>query len=365
MKKLLTILTILLINVSFIQAQAFKDAWAFGFGFSYPKLTSTNISHSMANYGGYLSIQRNFTEHSGLRLTANYNSFSGTWGANQSQTTTITSLWGGLDYLYYFVPCESLSPFFTFGVGAVNYSHDNPEQPSPNYDKGIELQIGFSLGAEASLGENWKLKPELGIYSVGTSFFDGKWLTDGGGLIGSSTDAFMKFDLGLQWYFSKGEPSKICQLYDGIEQRDMTDYDKIEEIVKQHIPKQVVKEVVVEKEVPSRNDRIILMGVNFDFNSAKLKPESYPILYHAAQIMLENPDITVEVQGYSDNIGSEKNNLKMSQMRADAVKNYLVARGISVDRISSAGYGSANPIGDNKDAAGRAMNRRIEFKVFR
>ena len=122
---------------------------------------------------------------------------------------------------------------------------------------------------------------------------------------------------------------------------------------------------MVEKEVPSRNDRIVLMGVNFDFNSAKLKPESYPILYHAAQIMLENPDITVEVQGYSDNIGSEKNNIKMSQMRADAVKNYLVARGISADRISSAGYGSANPIGDNKDAAGRAMNRRIEFKVFR
>jgi len=294
-----------------------------------------------------------------------YNSLQGTWGVNQSQTTTITSFWGGIDYVYYFVPCESLSPYFTFGLGANSYSHDNIEEPSPNYSEEVEIMVGFSLGAEASLGEDWKLKPELGLYSVGTSFFDGKWLTNGGGLIGSSTDAFMKFDLGLQWYFTRGEKSKICQLYDGIEQRDMTDYDKIEEIVKQHIPKEVVKEVVVEKEVPSRNDRIVLMGVNFDFNSAKLKPESYPILYHAAQIMLENPDITVEVQGYSDNIGSEKNNIKMSQMRADAVKNYLVARGISADRISSAGYGSANPIGDNKDAAGRAMNRRIEFKVFR
>ncbi len=362
-KKLFTTLTLLLISASFMQGQAYKDSWAFGFGFSYPKLTSTNISHSMSNYGGYLSIQRNFTEHSGLRLTANYNSLAGTWGNNQSQTTTTTAIWGGIDYIYYFVPCESLSPFLTFGLGGVSYSLDNPQEPG--FDTDFEVQVGFSLGAEASLGENWKLKPELGLYSVGTAYFDGKWLTDGGGLIGSSTDAYMKFDLGLQWYFSKGEQSKICQLYDGIEQRDMTDYDKIEEIVKQHIPKEVVKEVVVEKEVPSSNNRIVLMGVNFDFNSAKLKPESYPILYHAAQIMLENPDITVEVQGYSDNIGSEKNNIKMSQMRADAVKNYLVARGISADRISSAGYGSANPIGDNKDAAGRAMNRRIEFKVFR
>ncbi|MEN8193313.1 MAG: OmpA family protein, partial [Bacteroidota bacterium] len=129
-----------------------------------------------------------------------------------------------------------------------------------------------------------------------------------------------------------------------------------------HIPKEVVKEVIVEKEVPSE-ERIILMGVNFNFNSAKFKPESYPILYHAARVMHENPKITVEVQGYSDNIGSDKNNIKMSKMRADAVKDYLAARGISSNRISTNGYGSVNPIGDNKDAAGRAMNRRIEFKV--
>lgn len=366
MKKLYTFLIIFLFGSTFITAQVAKDAWALGFGVSFPKLTSTNISHSMENYGGYLSIQRNFTEHSGLRLTGNYNSLTGTWGANNSETTTTTAIWGGLDYVYYFVPCESLSPFFTFGVGATNYSHDNPQSPDPDEEHAtLEILIGFSLGAEASLGENWKLKPELGIYSVGSGYYDGAWGTDGGGLIGSSTDAFMKFDLGLQWYFSKGEPSKICQLYDGIESRDMTDYSKIEEIVKQHIPKEVVKEVVVVKEVPSKNDRIILMGVNFDFNSSKLKPESYPILYHAAQMMHQNSNITVEVQGYSDNIGSEKNNIKMSQMRADAVKGYLVARGISEGRVSSAGYGPANPIGDNKDAAGRAMNRRIEFKVFK
>lgn len=366
MKRLLTLFAVLIFSTTFIQAQVAKDAWALGFGFSYPKLTSTNLGHSMENFGGYFSIQRNFTEHSGLRIATNYNSVTGSWGENQSQTTTTTSFWGSLDYVYYFVPCESLSPFITFGIGANNYSLDNPTTLDPNeeYNK-TELQIGFSFGAEASLGEDWKLKSELGVYSVGTSYYDGNWGTDGGGLIGSSTDAFMKFDLGLQWYFSKGEPSKICQLYDGIEQKDMTDYNKIEEIVKQHIPKQVVKEVIVEREVPSTNDRIILMGVNFDFNSAKLKPESYPILYHAAQIMHQNPEVTVEVQGYSDNIGSEKNNLKMSKMRADAVKSYLTARGISENRVSSAGYGPANPIGDNKDAAGRAMNRRIEFKVYK
>ena len=365
MKKLYTILTIVFLGSTFAQAQVAKDAWALGFGLSFPKLTSTNISHSMENFGGFLSVQRNFTEHSGLRLQGNYNSLTGTWGVNNSETTTTTSFWVGLDYIYYLSPCESLSPFFTIGIGGNNYSHDNPQNPDPEGDYyKLELQVGLSFGAEAWLSENWKLKPELGVYSTGTSYFDGTWGTDGGGVIGSSTDAFMKFDFGVVWYFSKGEPSKICQIYDGLEQKDLTDYDRIEEMVKKHIPKEVVREVVIEKEVEAE-ERIILMGVNFNFNSAQFKPESYPILYHAARVMHENPEIKVEVQGYSDNIGSDKNNLKMSQFRADAVKNYLVARGVDESRIKSVGYGSANPIGDNKDANGRAMNRRIEFKVSR
>lgn len=362
-KKLLSLVIAFLLSYSFIQAQVAKDAWALGFGLSYPKLTSTNTAHSSDNFGGFLSVQRNFTEHSGLRLSLNYNKLTGKWGPGLSQTTTTNSFWFGFDYVYYFTPCESLSPFFTIGVGGNSYSLDNPSSPDTEgeYQK-LEMQVGLSFGAEAWLSENWKLKPELGIYSTGTSYYDGSWGTDGGGLIGSSTDAFMKFDLGVVWYFSKGEQSKICQIYDGLEQKDMTDYDRIEEMVKKHIPKEVVREVVIQKEVAAE-ERIILMGVNFNFNSAQFKPESYPILYHAARVMHENPEVSVEVQGYSDNIGSEKNNLKMSQLRANAVKNYLIARGVAESRVKSVGYGSANPISDNKDANGRAMNRRIEFKV--
>jgi outer membrane protein OmpA-like peptidoglycan-associated protein len=81
-------------------------------------------------------------------------------------------------------------------------------------------------------------------------------------------------------------------------------------------------------------------------------------------MMHQNPGLNIEVQGYTDNIGSEKANKIVSQRRADSVKDYLLARGIKADRIKAVGYGEANPIGDNKDAAGRAMNRRIEFKVL-
>jgi len=80
--------------------------------------------------------------------------------------------------------------------------------------------------------------------------------------------------------------------------------------------------------------------------------------------MLQNPDLKVEVQGHTDNIGSESSNQKLSEKRAEVVKNYLVARGVKADRIKVVGYGEKNPIADNKTADGRAMNRRIEFKVI-
>ena len=68
-------------------------------------------------------------------------------------------------------------------------------------------------------------------------------------------------------------------------------------------------------------------------------------------------------QGYTDNTGSEKYNQKLSQKRADAVRDYLVAKGIAASRLTAVGYGEANPIMDNKTATGRAFNRRIVFKV--
>ena len=67
---------------------------------------------------------------------------------------------------------------------------------------------------------------------------------------------------------------------------------------------------------------------------------------------------------FLDNIGSEDYNMKLGQKRADAVKDYLVARGISADRLSTRSFGESMPIADNKTADGRAINRRVEFKVL-
>ena len=109
---------------------------------------------------------------------------------------------------------------------------------------------------------------------------------------------------------------------------------------------------------------IQLKGVNFEYASAKLTPDSTPMLDEAVQTLTRYPDLKVEVAGYTDsNNHSGKANLnqQLSQQRANAVMKYLVDHGIAADRLTAVGYGSANPIADNATEAGQAMNRRVEL----
>ena len=106
---------------------------------------------------------------------------------------------------------------------------------------------------------------------------------------------------------------------------------------------------------------IILEGVVFKSGSADITVASNAILTSAKKTLEENPEITVQIQGFTDNIGSVKSNLKLSQKRAEAVKTWSVKNGIAANRITAEGYGDTNPSGDNKTAEGRQMNRRIEF----
>lgn len=106
---------------------------------------------------------------------------------------------------------------------------------------------------------------------------------------------------------------------------------------------------------------IVLDGIVFKTGSANVEPASEEILEDAFNTLDQNKDVQVEIRGYTDNTGNAKANVRLSQRRADAVKAWLVAKGIAADRIGAKGYGDANPIGDNKTADGRAKNRRIEF----
>jgi len=106
---------------------------------------------------------------------------------------------------------------------------------------------------------------------------------------------------------------------------------------------------------------IVLEGVTFATNSAELTPESEKMLMKVLSTLNAYPDIKVEIRGYTDNVGNASSNLQLSQRRANAVRYWLIAKGIAPNRVIARGYGEQNPIADNKTKEGRRLNRRIEF----
>jgi outer membrane protein OmpA-like peptidoglycan-associated protein len=105
----------------------------------------------------------------------------------------------------------------------------------------------------------------------------------------------------------------------------------------------------------------ITQQIQFDFNKATIKAVSFPILDAVVDVLRANPQIKIEVQGHTDNVGNAAYNQKLSQSRADSCKNYLVAHGIDASRLASKGYGMAQPIVPNNSEANRALNRRVQF----
>ena len=106
---------------------------------------------------------------------------------------------------------------------------------------------------------------------------------------------------------------------------------------------------------------IILDGVNFASGSSELTESAKNVLGKVVRTLEDYPEMTLEINGYTDNTGSLAFNMKISKHRAESVKNYLINQGIQADRLTSNGYGPENPIESNSTREGRAKNRRIEF----
>jgi OOP family OmpA-OmpF porin len=117
------------------------------------------------------------------------------------------------------------------------------------------------------------------------------------------------------------------------------------------------------KEVP-KEEVVILRGIHFDFDKYNIKPEWRPVLDEAAQILQKRPNIRVMIEGNTDAIGTLEYNQKLSERRAKAVYDYLLTKGVSASRMQTIGYGKTRPKADNSTAEGRAINRRVEFKVM-
>lgn len=106
-----------------------------------------------------------------------------------------------------------------------------------------------------------------------------------------------------------------------------------------------------------------LEGIQFETGKNVIKTSSYPILDKVVALMKKHPEYRLEISGYTDNVGNPASNLELSKRRAASTRQFLIDKGISGDRMTSEGYGDANPIATNSTREGRAKNRRVEFKV--
>jgi outer membrane protein OmpA-like peptidoglycan-associated protein len=120
---------------------------------------------------------------------------------------------------------------------------------------------------------------------------------------------------------------------------------------------------VLQTQESARGLIVNMSDVLFAFNKYELKTDAQVKLAKISGILLTYPNLKVQVEGYTDNIGSDEYNLKLSQQRATTVQAFLIEQGVQPGSVTAQGYGMADPVADNSTNAGRAANRRVSLVV--
>ncbi|MCP5062921.1 MAG: OmpA family protein, partial [Ignavibacteriae bacterium] len=163
---------------------------------------------------------------------------------------------------------------------------------------------------------------------------------------------------GAIWYFARGDRSHICEP------------NGIREVIKEvpvEIEKIVIDTVYIRDAIVGavqQQKSFVLENVRFKFDKDILTDEAQIILTRVANVLKDYPDEKIEILGHTDNIGDDLYNMDLSERRSLSVKKYLISKGVNGDRLYTAGCGERKPITDNSTEIGRAINRRIEFRIY-
>ena len=126
------------------------------------------------------------------------------------------------------------------------------------------------------------------------------------------------------------------------------------EVMKQEVAASKMFESIIK-------DGFIALYINFETGKSVIKAESTPIIEQIVEMLKQNPNLNISIEGHTDNVGTAPSNQTLSESRAKSVMNELVTKGISTTRLTSKGWGQTKPIADNNSESGRANNRRVEI----
>ncbi|HXG27496.1 MAG TPA: OmpA family protein [Nevskiales bacterium] len=258
----------------------------------------------------------------------------------------------GIDFLWYFQGRkDGFTPFALAGLGAVR--NDPPSPVDDDSNAFVNLGLGFMSKPFGSSGI--RVRGDL------------RYVKD------NFEDQPDDLRVGLAMVFPYGQTKEVVR----------TEVREVE----------VVREVVREKpQADSDGDGVVdgvdrcpntlrgaqvdqygcaikqvvtLEGVHFEYNSARLTPDSMTILDKVAETLQGQPSMEVEIAGHCSSEGSDAYNQRLSERRADSVRNYLVDRGVAASRLRAVGYGESRPVASNETESGRSKNRRVEFHILR
>jgi len=106
-------------------------------------------------------------------------------------------------------------------------------------------------------------------------------------------------------------------------------------------------------------------NIFFDFAKAIIRPESYPDLDRIVKLLNDYPNASVEIDGHTDFVGNDTDNMLLSKNRAKSCLDYIVSKGINIKRLTYKGFGESKPLADNNTEEGRKLNRRVEFVIIK
>ncbi|WP_116813136.1 OmpA family protein [Steroidobacter cummioxidans] len=279
--------------------------------------------------------------------------------ANGAKVEGFAPYAASLDALRVFRRNQNVSPYVTFGAGAIR---NDVDVGSVNTDAMVQAGVGLMW----KLGEN---RRATGAFSVRPEI-KARW-NDAG------HERFLDYTaaVGFQFSFGPAPAAAVVAMPAATEPVAPTpapapalvapadsDGDGVLD-TKDLCPETSRGVAVDEKGCPQRGS-ITLAGVNFENDSVVLLSGSTVVLDRLVADLKKYPQLEIELQGHTDSVGSDQYNQRLSQQRANAVRTYLLNRGIRASQVVARGYGESQPISDNSTAAGRAQNRRVVMHVL-
>ncbi len=321
-----------------------------------PGLAPENAIHINDKWLPDLDFEYFFTPHWSTELLLTY---------PQSQTVTVSGTAIGtfkhlppvLTAKYDFLPDHDFQPYVGAGVNVTIISDVNLAVPGVGELKLNSTSVGPALqtGFDYKLRDHWYLNADVKWFKLGSDVD----LAGGTRVSTVHIDPFL-FGIGIGYRFGGHEQVALAA---PPAPAPAPPPPAVAAAPPPPPPCQAPAGFKVDENCRIIEQSVIVRAVDFEFNLSQLTAPAQQTLDEVARALLTQPELNVEIQGHTDSIGSAAYNLNLSQRRAEAVKAYLIGKGVSASVLTAKGYGKAEPIASNDNAEGRAQNRRVAFEI--